>query len=125
MLKKVWKDLLEFFSDEENPEEPIYDPVEFAAMLVFTFFGIGLLFWLLWTLLVYQGGIVPKIFPALQILFGGKKLSDFGCVGYPYELGVFEGFVANTAALIIVLALVCAVWLLFRDNLNSKEGSSS
>ena len=109
-LKKLWQDLLYFFSDEENPEEPIYDPVHFAAMIVIVICVVGALFWLLWTLLVFGGGIFGKIIPALEILFTKKTLKDFGWVGYPYELGVFEGFIANLLALALTLAFIAGIW---------------
>jgi len=69
MLKKIWKALTDFFSDVEDPEEPLYDPVHFAAMIVIVIFAVGVLFWLLWTLLVFQGGFFSKILPAVQVLF--------------------------------------------------------
>ena len=111
-LKKIWDEILYFFSDEEDPNEPIYDPAHFAAMIVIVIFAIGVLFWLLWTLLVFEGGFFGKIWPALQVLFTRKTLKDFGWVGYPYELGVFEGFIANTIAFILTIALLVGIWWL-------------
>lgn len=113
MIKKIRDELLAFFSDEENPDETIYDPVHFGAMIVLVIFFSGVLFWLLWTLLVFGGGIFPKILPALQVLFTKKTLEDFGWVGYPFELGIFEGFVANIIALILTFALIAGIWWLF------------
>jgi cbb3-type cytochrome oxidase subunit 3 len=113
-LKRIWEELLYFFSDREDPDEPVYDPVHFAAMIVIVIFSIGVLFWLLWTLLVFEGGIFPKILPAVQVLFTKKTLTDFGWLGYPYELGVFEGFIANTIALVLTIALVVGIWWLFQ-----------
>ena len=110
VLKKIWGEVLRFFSDEEDPNEPIYDPVHIAAMIVIVIFTIGALFWLLWTLLVFEGGFLVKIIPAFRVLFTSKTLHDFGWVGYPYELGIFEGFIANTIAFILTIALIVGVW---------------
>lgn len=114
MLKKIWNDLVALFSDEENADEPIYDPVHFGAMIIIVLFSIGVLFWLLWTLLVFGGGLFPKIVPALQLLFTKKTLQDFGWIGYPFELGIFDGFIANSAALVLTVALICGIWQLFK-----------
>lgn len=114
MLKKFWQEISDFFSDDENPDEPIYDPVHFAGMIVSVIFFIGVLFWLLWTLLVFGGGIFQKILPAMQVLFTSKTLKDFGWVGYPFELGVFEGFIGNIAALVFTIALIVGIWWLFK-----------
>ena len=110
LLKKFWNDLLYFFSDREDPEEPVYDPLHIAAMIVIVIFSMGVVFWLLWTLLVFEGGFFPKVWPGLQVLFGRKSLRDFGWVGYPYELGIFEGFIANSIAFILTIALIIGLW---------------
>ena len=120
MIQKLWKDVLDFFIDDEDPNEPVYDPVHFAGMIVIVVFSIGVLFWLLWSLLVLGGGIVGKIVPALQVLLTRKTLQDFGWVGYPYEQGIFEGFIGNTLALILTLALVVGIWWLFKDDHDTK-----
>ena len=118
MLKKFWNELVNFFSDAEDPNEPVYDPAHFGAMIVIVIFSIGVLFWLLWTLLVFGGGIFNKMIPLFQILFMGKDLQDFGWVGYPYELGIFEGFIGNSIALILTFALIVGIWWVFKDNGN-------
>ena len=124
LLKRVWEEALAFFSDEEPADEPVYDPVHFAAMIVIVIFAIGVLFWLLWTLLVFEGGIFRKVVPALQVLFTHKTLHDFGWVGYPFELGVFEGFIGNIIALILTLALVYGIWWVFQaPGLQNKKGN--
>lgn len=124
VLKKIWKVLTDFFSDVEDPEEPVYDPVHFAAMIVIVIFSVGVLFWLLWTLLVFQGGFFSKILPAIQVLFTGKTLEDFGWVGYPYEMGIFSGWVANTAAFVLTMALIFGIWWLFQDPSKSPKKRS-
>lgn len=120
MIKEFWRELLEFFSDEENPEEPVYDPAHLAALIVIAVFSMGALFWLLWTLLVFGGGIFKKIIPAFQVLFTSKTLQDFGWVGYPYELGVFEGFIGNLAALVLTIGLILGVWWVFKDSFSNS-----
>lgn len=98
----------------EDPDEPIYDPTHIAALIVIVLSVMGVLFWLLWTLLVFEGGIFKKILPALQVLFTTKTVQDFGWVGYPYELGIFEGFIANTIALILTVTLIWAIGWVFK-----------
>jgi hypothetical protein len=114
-MKKLWNLILIFFSDIEDREEPVYDPVHFAAMIVIVIFSMGVLFWLLWTLLVFGGGLFGKILPAVQVVLGQKTLKDFGWIGYPYEQGIFEGFIPNIIAFILTLALILGIWWLFRQ----------
>ena len=102
------KNLRMLFSDQED--QPIYDPLHLAGMIVIVIFSLGVLFWLLWTLLVFGGGLPRKIVPAFQVIFTEKKLMDFGWVGYPYELGIFEGFIPNILALVLTAALIVGVW---------------
>lgn len=109
-LKDLWQEMIGYFSDREDPNEPFYDPVHLAGMIVIVIFTLGVLFWLLWTLLVFGGGFFRKVAPAFQVLFTEKKLTDFGWVGYPYELGVFDGFVANILALVLTVALIIGIW---------------
>ena len=109
-LKRLWAMTMDLFSDQEDPDEPFYDPVHLAGVIVAVFFAFGVVFWLLWTLLVFGGGLFRKIGPAFKVLFTEKTLSDFGWVGYPYELGVFEGFAANLMALVLTLAVITGLW---------------
>ena len=74
----------------------------------------GLVFWLLWALLVCEGGIFIKVVPFLQAVFTSKTLHDFGYVGYPYELGIFEGWIVNLFALVLSIALLVGVWWVFQ-----------
>lgn len=52
---RLWKAWLEFF-EEEGPEVPRFDPVHLAVVLVACQAAVGVLFWLLWTAMVYEGG---------------------------------------------------------------------
>jgi hypothetical protein len=114
-MKKFFLWLADFLSDDESPDEPHYDPVHLGATVVVTIFAIAALFWLLWCLLVFGGGIEAKIIPVLQVAARAKTLADFGYVGYPYEMGVFEGWPTNLIALLILLALIAAVWSLIKE----------
>ena len=49
--------LARFFDEKDDPNEPVYDPVDFCAMLLVTLTAIGALFWLLWTLFVFEGRV--------------------------------------------------------------------
>lgn len=92
-------DLLE----DGPPEEPIYDPVHLAGVLIATMAAIGASYWLLWTLLVFEGGLGPKLGAGLQILFTSKTPADFGYLG-AHDRGVFEGWLGNSAALLLCVA---------------------
>ena len=51
----LWRSWLELFA-EEPADEPRYDPVHLAVVLVACQAAVGILFWLLWTAMVYEGG---------------------------------------------------------------------
>ncbi len=53
--QSIWKSWTELF-EEEPPEAPRYDPVHLAGVFVACQAAAGALFWLLWTLMVYEGG---------------------------------------------------------------------
>jgi len=114
MLKKFWLWLKDVFSDEEDPNEPIYDPVHIASMIVLTIFGISILFWLFWSLLVYKGGLLEKIIPFLKVVFTSKTLADFGYEGYPYEMGIFDGWITNVVALFIMCLFIWRIVKILR-----------
>jgi hypothetical protein len=120
-MKKFIAAVLDFFSDADRPDEPGYDPAHVAAMIVIVLFSLNVLFWLLWSLLVFGGGIQAKVVPFLQVLFTAKTAADFGYVGYPYELGVFEGWPTNVIALIFLAAVVAAIWYVFRARLHQQQ----
>ena len=110
-----WADkILDLFSDEDDPSEPFYDPVHLGAAVLITIVAAGCLYWLLWTLLVYEGGLFGKIGPALRVLLTSKTLRDFGCRG-AFDLGVFEGWLGNLAALALCAVLLIALSRLYRE----------
>lgn len=113
-MAEIKKFLEELFSGREDPQEPVYDPAELGGAVVLTLFGLGLLYWLLWTLLVYEGGIFRKIKASFLVLFTSKTLQDFGYEGTPYAMGAFEGWIGNLGALLFALGLVYALWHLYQ-----------
>lgn len=100
---------------DDDPNEPAFDPVHLAGALIGTLIAIGALYWLLWTLLVYEGGLFSKIGPALSVLFTSKTLADYGWRGAPYAMGVFEGWTGNVAALIVGVVVLVALHRTYLD----------
>jgi len=124
-MKKILTDISEFFSDKEDPSEPQYDPVHIGAMIVLVLFVNTILFWLLWAILVFGGGLQSKIIPFLQVIFTSKTAVDFGYVAYPFELGVFEGWITNIIAFVLLIGAIISGWYVFNGNKNQGQGSSS
>ncbi|MDD5687723.1 MAG: hypothetical protein PHE88_07835 [Elusimicrobia bacterium] len=120
-LKKTWLYLQSIFSDEEDPNEPIYDPVHIASMVVLTLFGITILFWLFWSLLVYKGGLIEKVLPFLSVIFTSKTLASYGYEGYPYEMGIFDGWITNVVALLFLCLLVWRIVYILGRNKNVTQ----
>lgn len=107
------KKLENLFVDE--PDEPIYDPVHLAGVLVVTLVVVGSLYWLLWTLLVFEGGIALKISAGLSVLLTSKTLKDYGYEGSPYAMGAFEGWVGNAGALLLTLFITIVLIRLYQE----------
>ena len=112
---------LDLFSDAEDADEPLYDPVHLGGTLVASLVGIGALYWMLWTLLVFEGGLLVKISAALQVALSAKTLADFGYQGTPYAMGVFEGWVGNLCALALCVACLAALHRLHADALRKSK----
>jgi len=55
LLAKAWGAWAGLF-EEEGDDEPRFDPVHLATVLVAVLATVGALFWLLWALMVYEGG---------------------------------------------------------------------
>ena len=51
----AWKAWLQLF-EEEGDDAPRFDPVHLAVVFVACQAAVGLLFWLLWAAMVYEGG---------------------------------------------------------------------
>ena len=54
-LKKMWEGIVSLFDEDPISDEPIYDPVHVGGVVVLSLAGLGILFWLLWSLLVCEG----------------------------------------------------------------------
>lgn len=116
-MSRLWpwlKSLAEAFDAEDDPAMPAFDPVHLGGALILTLTAVGALYWLLWTLLVYEGGLFSKIIPALQVLLRLKTPADFGYRG-PWDRGAFEGWAGNVAAMIAAASVVTALYRLYRD----------
>ncbi|MDX6768378.1 MAG: hypothetical protein SF051_02515 [Elusimicrobiota bacterium] len=92
-MNRVWKGFTDLFEDDD-PAEPRFDPVHLAGVLVAVQVVAGVLFWLLWTLLVYEGGLPAK----LGLLLGGPRDPD-----------ALRGLWGNLAALALCAGLVVAL----------------
>lgn len=106
---------------EDDPAEPFYDPVHLGAVLIVNLVVIGALYWLLWTLLVFEGGLFVKISAGLNVLLTSKTLADYGYRGSPYAMGAFEGWVGNVIALAITLLVIAALHRLYWDAAKRHE----
>lgn len=113
LMKKIIGQIFNFFDDKEQPGIPQYDPVHFGGMIIFTILGISLTFWLLWALLVFGGGLQAKVLPFLAVIFTSKTAGDFGYIGYPYAMGIFEGWVTNLVALVLLALVILGIWHIF------------
>jgi len=106
---------VEWLFEEDSADEPAYDPVHLGAAVLLSFTAIGLLYWLLWTLLVYEGGIFLKASALARVLFTSATLKDLGYEGYPYQMGAFEGWYGNLGALAVTVVVVAALRRLYLD----------
>lgn len=104
-----------FFGAEDDPQEPAYDPVHLGGVLISFLVVIGALYWLLWTLLVYEGGLFVKLRAGLNVLLGFKTLKDYGYQASPYAMGVFEGWVGNVLALALAALAAAALHRLYGE----------
>ena len=105
-MRKILKLLEDLFGEDENKKADstaVIDEFYFAATVIIDIVILAVLFWLLWSILVYGGGIFPKIKALFEIIFYKKSFKDFGWNFYPYDIGVFTGFVTN----IIGIVLLC------------------
>lgn len=115
---ELWRRWEALFDDREDPDEPRYDPVHLATVLVACQVVAGALFWLLWTLLVYEGGLPRKVVALVTRVVDPAAdthmLRDAGPFGGPGHTTVFEGLFANLAALALTIGLVAALQRLDR-----------
>ncbi|PKN01182.1 MAG: hypothetical protein CVU77_06240 [Elusimicrobia bacterium HGW-Elusimicrobia-1] len=101
-IKSIFDKIIPTAPEESDKDYWVY----LAGNVVLTLFFINIFFWLLWTLIVYKGGIFIKIIPALRALFTSKTIADFGYEGYPFEMGVFDGWPENIVALAFTLIFI-------------------
>ena len=97
----AWRRWVGLFEDADDPRAPHYDPVHIAVVLVAVQVVIGALYWLLWTLFVYEGGLPAKVGPFLAVVIRARSLRDYGWLGTPDHQGLFEGWLANLVALLL------------------------
>lgn len=109
-----------FLSDKEDPDEPHFDPVHLGGAIIITLAALGCLYWLVWTLLVYEGGLFMKLY-ALGRLAAGASLKDLGWEGYPYAMGDLEGILGNFGALILSIVVVVACRRLYHQAASKKR----
>lgn len=116
MIKKILGWFEDLFDDTVNPDEPAYDAAHVGMMIVFVLLALTALFWLLWALLVFGGGLQAKVVPFIRIILTSKTAADYGYAGYPYQMGVFEGWITNVIALAITALAITAIWNVFKRN---------
>jgi len=119
--KTVLDRLRRFFTEEDDPNEPVYDPTHLGGAVIIILTALGCLYWLLWTLLVYEGGIFLKIKALGRLLFTSATLKDLGYEGFPYALGAFEGWIGNLSALVLCVAVAAALRRLYVRGRNAAK----
>lgn len=106
-------ELLDWLLSDEEEDGPRYDPSHVAAAIVTTLTAFGALYWLLWTLLVFEGGLLSKIRPAFALLLTSATLAQLGYEG-PWNRGPFEGWLGNLGAFVLAVILTGALTRLYR-----------
>ncbi len=114
----LWKRWSALFDETEDPSAPRYDPVHLATVLIACQVVAGALFWLMWTLLVYEGGLPRKLGafftrwtdPAAET----HMLRDAGAFGGPGHSNVYDGLAANLVALVLFGLVLAALQRLDR-----------
>lgn len=125
MIRRTGKTVLDLWEDDNAPESVVYDPAHVAAVVVGCLFAMGIIFWDLWALLVFEGGLLTKGVPFFQVIFTSKTLKDFGYEGSPYALGIFEGWIVNVAALLVALGLLVSLrWIFIDRNHRGRDAFS-
>ena len=74
-MNSIWKRWVALFEDKDDPAEPHYDPIHLAVVLVACQVVIGALYWLLWTLFVYEDGIAARLRLANVVALGVSSLA--------------------------------------------------
>ena len=105
------RDFIALFDADDDPEEPFYDPVHLGGVLIGVLVAVGGLYWLLWTCLVYEGGLFLKIGAALRFIAQPHKPAPM----LPGPVSVFEGWFGNFCALAVILLVLAALHRLYWD----------
>lgn len=100
--------------EDDDPAEPGYDPVHLGGAVVVTLAALGCLYWLLWTLLVYEGGLFLKLHAVGRLLFTSATLKDLGYEG-SYAQGDLEGWFGNLVALAFAVIVAVSLKRLYQD----------
>ena len=110
---RMWDIISGIFQEEDANDDAGYDPAHVGAMVVIVIFVIAILFWSLWSLLVFKGGLFEKIAPFFQLVFTKKTLVDFGYEGW-HDQGIFNGWVTNLVSLLFLCFLCWIVNSIFK-----------
>lgn len=110
-MKALLRAAERFFEDDGRPA---YDPVHVAAVLVVTLAAFGALYWILWTLLIFEGGLPTKAAAAWAAATGQKTLAQLGYEG-PHARGAFEGWLGNVGALAAAAAAAALLAKTYRE----------
>jgi hypothetical protein len=121
--RKALKFLEDLFTEEDDHREPGFDPVQLGGAVVITIAAIGGVYWLLWTLLVYEGGIFMKLRALFLLAFTKTKLADLGYEAAPYAMGQLEGWLGNLLALTFTLYVVRTLARLYKHPWSPRGGS--
>lgn len=92
--------------EHKNGEQVGYDPAQVGAMIVLVLFSLTILFWLLWSVLVFKGGLLTKLWVLIQIISGGKSSAAI-------EPEWWDGWVINVGALIFLGLGVAGIGWIF------------
>ena len=117
-----FRSVVESFDDEPPPGTPAYDPVHIGGVLVSVLAALGALYWLLWTALVYEGGVFLKAAAALKVL-GGTPAAALGYEG-PWNRGPFEGWLGNVGATVLLVVLALSLRSEWRRAERAARGKS-
>ena len=96
-------------NNSNNNEELGYDPANMAAMIVLVIFGLAILFWMFWSLLVFKGGILIKVWMLINVITGRECFSAV-------NPELWDGWIINVGALGFLLLFVAGIWFLFRKS---------
>jgi len=124
-IKKLLVFVEDLLAGEGDPQDVIYDPTHVAGLVVSCVVAMGLIYWLLWSFMVCEGGIFIKAGALGQVLLTSKTLADFGYEGYPYQMGLFEGWIVNVVGFTLFVVVVVSLWWVFQTTDPKKKATRS